>query len=178
MGAQGSQAGTATNKLTTNDALSYLREVKTRFADDKQIYDTFLEIMKDFKAQRCAPCACDTLLTRVTIDALVLALRRVGRRKLPLIAFNRVVMISFGRPRRVRGMGAPSLAARYSLFGTVGICRVDTAGVIIKVKDLFKGHRELILGFNTFLPKVRRPSASTFKNLLHLMLPLHSDYAM
>ena len=32
--------------------------------------------------------------------------------------------------------------------------RVDTAGVIIKVKDLFKGHRELILGFNTFLPKV------------------------
>ena len=35
------------------------------------------------------------------------------------------------------------------------VCRVDTAGVIIKVKDLFKGHRELILGFNTFLPKVR-----------------------
>ena len=34
-------------------------------------------------------------------------------------------------------------------------CRVDTAGVIVKVKDLFKGHRELILGFNTFLPKVR-----------------------
>jgi len=31
--------------------------------------------------------------------------------------------------------------------------RVDTAGVIVRVKDLFKGHRELILGFNTFLPK-------------------------
>ncbi len=40
------------------------------------------------------------------------------------------------------------------------MCRVDTAGVIIKVKELFKGHRELILGFNTFLPKVRRRSAS------------------
>ena len=37
-----------------------------------------------------------------------------------------------------------------------GKCRVDTAGVIIKVKDLFKGHRELILGFNTFLPKVSK----------------------
>lgn len=23
------------------------------------------------------------------------------------------------------------------------------------MKDLFRGHRELILGFNTFLPKVR-----------------------
>lgn len=32
-------------------------------------------------------------------------------------------------------------------------CRVDTAGVIQRVKDLFKGHRDLILGFNTFLPK-------------------------
>ncbi len=33
-------------------------------------------------------------------------------------------------------------------------CRIDTTGVIHKVKQLFKGHRELILGFNTFLPKV------------------------
>jgi paired amphipathic helix protein Sin3a len=32
--------------------------------------------------------------------------------------------------------------------------RIDTAGVIIRVKELFKGHKELILGFNTFLPKV------------------------
>lgn len=32
-------------------------------------------------------------------------------------------------------------------------CRVDTAGVITRVKELFKGHQELILGFNTFLPK-------------------------
>ena len=32
--------------------------------------------------------------------------------------------------------------------------RIDTAGVILKVKDLFRGHPDLILGFNTFLPKV------------------------
>lgn len=42
------------HKLTTNDALTYLREVKNRFADKKDVYDTFLEIMKEFKAQRCA----------------------------------------------------------------------------------------------------------------------------
>eukprot|EP00236_Picocystis_salinarum_P001248 CAMPEP_0183833256 /NCGR_PEP_ID=MMETSP0807_2-20130328/5948_1 /TAXON_ID=88271 /ORGANISM="Picocystis salinarum, Strain CCMP1897" /LENGTH=1064 /DNA_ID=CAMNT_0026079157 /DNA_START=49 /DNA_END=3243 /DNA_ORIENTATION=+ len=30
--------------------------------------------------------------------------------------------------------------------------RVDTAGVIVNVKALFEGHRELILGFNAFLP--------------------------
>lgn len=33
------------------------------------------------------------------------------------------------------------------------VCRIDTTGVIERVKDLFRGHRDLILGFNTFLPK-------------------------
>ncbi|KAL5569842.1 hypothetical protein UlMin_026417 [Ulmus minor] len=31
--------------------------------------------------------------------------------------------------------------------------RIDTTGVMRRVKELFKGHRDLILGFNTFLPK-------------------------
>lgn len=31
--------------------------------------------------------------------------------------------------------------------------RIDTTGVIGRVKELFKGHPKLILGFNTFLPK-------------------------
>ncbi|CAH9088055.1 unnamed protein product [Cuscuta epithymum] len=69
-------------KLTTNDALTYLKEVKDMFQDQREKYDMFLDVMKDFKAQR-----------------------------------------------------------------------IDTAGVIARVKDLFKGHPNLILGFNTFLPK-------------------------
>eukprot|EP00798_Chlamydomonas_sp_ICE-L_P007940 gene7940-1154_t len=81
-GARPVSAPNAANKLTTNDALSYLREVKNRFSDNKAVYDTFLEIMKEFKAQR-----------------------------------------------------------------------IDTSGVIQRVKSLFKGHRGLVLGFNTFLPK-------------------------
>lgn len=39
------------SRLTTSDALSYLRDVKAKFADNKETYDTFLEIMKKFKAQ-------------------------------------------------------------------------------------------------------------------------------
>lgn len=31
---------------------------------------------------------------------------------------------------------------------------IDTTGVIERVKNLFKGHKQLILGFNTFLPDV------------------------
>ncbi|OMO52741.1 Paired amphipathic helix [Corchorus olitorius] len=69
-------------KLTTNDALAYLKAVKEMFQDQKEKYDMFLEVMKDFKAQR-----------------------------------------------------------------------TDTVGVIARVKELFKGHNNLIYGFNTFLPK-------------------------
>eukprot|EP00210_Caulerpa_lentillifera_P005549 g5308.t1 len=68
--------------LTTNDALLYLREVKLRFQHRKEVYDTFLDIMKDFKSQS-----------------------------------------------------------------------IDIACVINKVKTLLRGHDDLILGFNTFLPK-------------------------
>lgn len=74
--------GSSANKLTTNDALCYLKAVKEIFQDRRDKYDEFLEVMKDFKAQR-----------------------------------------------------------------------IDTSGVIARVKELFKGHRTLILGFNTFLPK-------------------------
>ena len=39
-------------KLTTNDALAYLKVVKDAFHDKKEKYDDFLEVMKDFKDQR------------------------------------------------------------------------------------------------------------------------------
>ncbi|KAJ4912071.1 Paired amphipathic helix protein Sin3-like 2 [Raphanus sativus] len=69
-------------KLTTHDALSYLKDVKQMFQDQMDKYDMFLSVMKDFKAHR-----------------------------------------------------------------------TDTSGVIARVKELFKGHNNLIFGFNTFLPK-------------------------
>ena len=42
-------------KLTTNDALAYLKAVKEMFQDKKEKYEEFLEVMKDFKAQRYDP---------------------------------------------------------------------------------------------------------------------------
>jgi histone deacetylase complex regulatory component SIN3 len=41
----------------------------------------------------------------------------------------------------------------YSCAGATVGCRIDTNGVIIRVKTLFNGYPELILGFNAFLPK-------------------------
>ncbi len=58
----------------------------------------------------------------------------------------------FEDPRAAR-FPLRSEAPYYHEYGRVR--RIDTVGVIQKVKKLFKGHRELILGFNTFLPRVR-----------------------
>ena len=44
--------GGGAQKLTTNDALAYLKAVKDIFQDNREKYDDFLEVMKDFKAQR------------------------------------------------------------------------------------------------------------------------------
>jgi len=68
--------------------------VKLRFADRPHVYNRFLDIMKDFKAQH-----------------------------------------------------------------------IDTPGVIQRVSTLFKGHRELILGFNTFLPPGYRIDARDLDRL-------------
>jgi paired amphipathic helix protein Sin3a len=46
-------AATATNqKLTTNDALDYLKNVKDKFKDKRDKYEEFLEVMRDFKSER------------------------------------------------------------------------------------------------------------------------------
>ncbi|CAH2047357.1 unnamed protein product [Thlaspi arvense] len=67
-----------TTRLTMIDAHEYICTVKDTFQDNREMYDTFLMVMKDFRT---------------------------------------------------------------------------TSLAIAKVKDLFKGHRELILGFNKFMPE-------------------------
>jgi paired amphipathic helix protein Sin3a len=68
-------------RLKVEDALSYLDKVKMQFGNQPQVYNDFLDIMKEFKSQS-----------------------------------------------------------------------IDTPGVIGRVSNLFKGHPDLIVGFNTFLP--------------------------
>jgi hypothetical protein len=43
---------TAGQKLTTNDALVYLKAVKDKFQDKREKYEEFLEVMRDFKSER------------------------------------------------------------------------------------------------------------------------------
>ncbi|KAI3888600.1 hypothetical protein MKX03_031369 [Papaver bracteatum] len=51
-GGGGGGGGVGTQTLTTNDSLAYLKNVNDSFQDGRDKYDEFLEVMKDFKAQR------------------------------------------------------------------------------------------------------------------------------
>ena len=77
----GSGGNAQFQRLKVEDALSYLDQVKYKFGNQPQVYNDFLDIMKEFKSQS-----------------------------------------------------------------------IDTPGVIARVSCLFKGHPELFVGFNTFLP--------------------------
>ncbi|KAL0079587.1 hypothetical protein F4703DRAFT_1741573 [Phycomyces blakesleeanus] len=89
--------------LNVRDALTYLDLVKVRFSDQPDVYNRFLDIMKDFKSQS-----------------------------------------------------------------------IDTPGVIERVSTLFKGHPNLVSGFNTFLPPGYRIECSKDPrepDLIHVTTP-------
>jgi len=113
-------------KLTTDDALAYLKAVKDMFQDKREKYDDFLEVMKDFKAQRFDHVVLHSPNTKIFY--LLCQLYFLSSEDLDFVSLNWLVSQFF-------------------------ICRIDTSGVIARVKELFKGHKDLILGFNTFLPK-------------------------
>ena len=45
------QSGGTERPLNVSDALSYLDSVKAQFAEQPEVYNKFLDIMKDFKSQ-------------------------------------------------------------------------------------------------------------------------------
>jgi len=45
------QSGQHARQLNVKDALSYLDQVKMQFSQEPEVYNQFLDIMKDFKSQ-------------------------------------------------------------------------------------------------------------------------------
>ncbi|KAL3993300.1 U3 small nucleolar RNA-associated protein 6 [Sarotherodon galilaeus] len=91
-------------RLKVEDALSYLDQVKLQFGNQPQVYNDFLDIMKEFKSQS-----------------------------------------------------------------------IDTPGVINRVSQLFKGHPDLIMGFNTFLPPGYKIEVQT-NDLVNVTTPNQIHY--
>lgn len=83
-------------KLTTNDALAYLKAVKDIFQDKREKYDDFLEVMKDFKAQRfdhvVTHSSCTISPAQLFDNSMKLFLCYIGKGDLGFVSvINRVV---------------------------------------------------------------------------------------
>ncbi|KAI3797514.1 hypothetical protein L1987_32772 [Smallanthus sonchifolius] len=112
------EGGGRAHKLTTRDALTYLKDVKYMFHDNKEKYAEFLNVMKDFRAQRV-----DTTCVIARVKELF-----KGHRELTHFCLQ------------MRLQEAAKWMDR-KVVKTQN--RVDTTGVIARVKELFKGHWEL-----------------------------------
>ncbi|PRQ24184.1 putative transcription regulator Others family [Rosa chinensis] len=162
----------ASQKLPTNDPLTYIKEVEDTFQDQREKYIMFLEVLKDFpfKPQRN---------DMVGVIARVMELFK-GHTKL-LLGFNTFLPKGFEitleevEPIKTASQKLSMNDARtyikevedtfqdqrekYNMFLEVlkdfllKPERNDMVGVIARVMELFKGHTKLLLGFNTFLPK-------------------------
>lgn len=102
------------------NALNFVMEVKLTFHDQREKYEMFLNVIKDFRDKRCFRHVKPLLFHFDTMFCCI---------------FNCYWIDS----------------CPFLLF--VVSSRIDIAGVMATMKNLFKGHRSLILGFNNFLPK-------------------------
>ena len=87
-------SGDANRPLNVSDALGYLDAVKNKFQNNPDVYNNFLEIMKDFKSQRCVL----SLLMRSHVDKTL----RVHRIDTPGV-IERVSTLFTGHPALIQG---------------------------------------------------------------------------
>ncbi len=125
-----------TDRLTTCPALLYLSDVKSRFADREEVYDTFLDLLKDYKAHRCGNGWHELRHAHAVVSGE---------------AACTTALLSI---RCLHGCLKGPVCTAHDQPSCFALLRITTSGVVTCVKELFKGHRGLVLGLNAFLPKV------------------------
>ncbi|KAK2458449.1 paired amphipathic helix protein Sin3 [Trifolium repens] len=160
--------------LTTKDALTFLEAVKVAFQDERGKYDEFLKILKDFKASKIS-----------TIGVSSRAKELLKGHKDLILGFNNFLPKGYEIDVRRKQTVDDALAflkavkvafqnetEKYDEFIEIlkdfKAGRTNSIGVTSRVRELFKEHIHLILGFNNFLPNeyqlVSRSVPSTGRN--------------
>nr|XP_023873631.1 paired amphipathic helix protein Sin3-like 2 [Quercus suber] len=117
-------------------------EVATLFDDHPDLLDDFSRFVPDAVFKSNADC--DLSLDRLRLDK--------DKAMKNSLQSNFDIIIS-SKMKRLRDDVYGSSSQFKRPFGSSRGDSTDTVGVIARVKELFKGHNNLIFGFNTFLPK-------------------------
>jgi paired amphipathic helix protein Sin3a len=146
---------------TMEEAIAYVEAVKDEFQDEIEKYDEFLNIMMDFKAMK------------IDTSGVIARLKDLFKGHTNLIlGFNIFVPKGSKFDYGIDPFGVLEEAKAYvhavkvefqyerekydEFVKAIKDCkaeRIDTKCLAKRVKELFKGHTNLTLGFNNFLPK-------------------------
>lgn len=156
--------------LSIEDAIAYVTSVKVRFQEKRENYDQFLKVLCDFRAERIDARGVKSRVNELfkghndLILGFNIFMPTEYEIKLPLdlddeqlqqghglgsddaLAFLRVVKDVF---KDEMGKYDEFLKVLRDFRNRV----IDRRDVAERVKEMFKGHLDLIFGFNAFLPK-------------------------
>jgi paired amphipathic helix protein Sin3a len=147
------------------DALAFVTQVKVVFKDNKKIYDKFLQLIQDFKDQKIN-----------TLSLIEIGIKLFKGHPHLLLGFSNFLPdgCKLRLPLDYDHQQGYQLAIEDEFLNQVKLVfqnnmekyfeflqviadhkaqGIDARGVAAIVKELFKGHTNLILGFNVFLPK-------------------------
>ncbi|OUM63674.1 hypothetical protein PIROE2DRAFT_26190, partial [Piromyces sp. E2] len=159
--------------LNVNDALSYLEQVKAQFKDHPEIYNRFLDIMKDFKSQAIdTPGVIDRVSTLFTSHPNLITgfntflppgykieptnnpnnpdQQMNARHKAP-VEFNHA--INYVNKIKIRFLNEPEIYKQFlEILQTYQKEQRPIGEVYSQVKVLFKNAEDLLDEFKQFLP--------------------------
>ncbi|KAM3035162.1 hypothetical protein ACUV84_028961 [Puccinellia chinampoensis] len=151
-------------KLTTNDALTYLKAVKDKFHDNRAKYDEFLEVLRDYKSTRI-----DTAGVIIRVEALfngypelipgfnaflpkgfAIKLQDLDRDKKPVDFMEAISFVN-----KIKARFQHEEAIYKAFLGILKMYRMHNKSiqdVYEEVATLFRDHADLLEEFKHFLP--------------------------
>ncbi|WJX96335.1 hypothetical protein P8452_77554 [Trifolium repens] len=144
---------------------AFITQVKVVFKDNKEKYSEFVQVMKDYKDHKTGILSVVEMGNKLFKEHTDLLLEFSNfmpdeyQIKLPLYHDHKQghqLVIKDAFLNKVRHVFQNNMEIYFEFLQVINdhtAQGIDIRGVVAIVKELFKGHTNLILGFNAFLPK-------------------------
>ncbi|RZB98979.1 Paired amphipathic helix protein Sin3-like 1 [Glycine soja] len=139
-------------KITIMDALQYMKEVQSAFYDNREKFDKFMDVMKDYKFHR--------IDVGIVVEKMEAILKDHGDL---ILGFNKFLPKGYEILLLDEGEDGFGNASKYlkkiqilltnNIVSSPRRKRIDVGIVVEKMEEILKDNGDLILGFNKFLPK-------------------------
>ncbi|CAJ2640199.1 unnamed protein product [Trifolium pratense] len=162
------------------EAAAFINQVKVVFKDNNEKYSEFIQVMMDFKNKKTDTLGVFEMVIKVfkghtdlllEFNSFMPAGSLLSKQAslVPLYHDHKQVhqlVIKDAFLNKVKLVFQDNMEIYFKFLQVINDHKaqgIDIRGVVAIVKELFKGHKNLILGFNAFLPKEYKIKLITFK---------------